>query len=99
MGFLIFLSAGFTPGEISPCSLLSWTACKVQSMVSSTCASETLSLHAAFKQEMIENKDTETVALIPIEYQLADCLTKWAASIRSLLQTIITGKFPSNINF
>ena len=32
---------------------------------------------------MIENKDTETVALIPIKYQLADCLTKWAASTKS----------------
>ena len=99
MGFIIFLSVGFNPGQVSPCFPLSWTACKVQRKVSSTCAAETLSLHAALEQEMIENKDTETVALIPIEYQLADCLTKWATSIRSLLQTIITGKFPSNINF
>ena len=47
MGFLIFLSTGFTLGKHAPCSLLSWTACKVQRKVSSTCAAETLSLLAA----------------------------------------------------
>ena len=53
MGFLIFLSTGFTPGKHSPCSLLSWTACKVQRKVSSTCVAETLSLLAALEQAIV----------------------------------------------
>ena len=53
MGYLIFLSVGFTAGKSSPCSLLSWTACKVRRKVSSTCAAETLSLLAALEQAIV----------------------------------------------
>ena len=53
MGYLIFLSVGFTAGVSSPCSLLSWTACKVRRKVSSTCAAETLSLLAALEQAIV----------------------------------------------
>ena len=65
IGFVIFLSVGFNPGKVSPCPLLSWTACKVQKKIPSTCAAEALSLLAEFEQEMIENKDVESVTLIP----------------------------------
>ena len=50
MGYLSFLSMGFSAGESSLCSLLSWTACKVWMKVSST---ETLSLFAALEQAVV----------------------------------------------
>ena len=70
MGFLIFLSTGFTPGNISPCSLLSWTACKVQRKVSSTCAAETLSLLAALEQAIV------------IRHQISEILNKNPKAIK-----------------
>jgi hypothetical protein len=151
MGFLIFLSVGFVPGEESPCSLLFWTACKVQRKVSSTLAAETLSLLAALEQaivirhqvaeilncspesikiesfidnndayeaiysskqvmkgrlridigaikEMVEKKEIDSVSWIPAKHQLADCLTKRGASTRTLIETIVNGRFPSYSN-
>ena len=53
MGYLIFLSTGYKPGEESPCCLLSWTACKLKRKVTSTLAAETLSLLAVLEQAIV----------------------------------------------
>ena len=44
MGYLIFLSDGYTPNEHSRCCILTWKSCKVKRVVTSTYDAETISL-------------------------------------------------------
>ena len=53
MGYLIFLSDGYTPNEHSRCCILTWKSCKVKRVVTSTYDAETISLELGLEEAIV----------------------------------------------
>ena len=53
MGYLIFLSEGYTPNRSSNCCVLTWKSCKVKRVVTSTYDAETISLELGLEEAIV----------------------------------------------
>ena len=53
MGYLIFLSEGYTPNRSSNCCVLTWISCKVKRVVTSTYDAETISLELGLEEAIV----------------------------------------------
>ena len=53
MGYLIFLSDGYTPNQNSKCCILTWKSCKVKRVVTSTYDAETISLELGLEEAIV----------------------------------------------
>ena len=53
MGYLIFLSEGYTPNKSSNCCVLAWKSCKVKRVVTSTYDAETISLELGLEEAIV----------------------------------------------
>ena len=53
MGYLIFLSDGYTPNKSARCCVLAWKSCKVKRVVTSTYDAETISLELGLEEAIV----------------------------------------------
>ena len=53
MGYLIFLSDGYTPNQNSKSCILTWKSCKVKRVVTSTYDAETISLELGLEEAIV----------------------------------------------
>ena len=53
MGYLILLSEGYTPNVSSRCCVLSWKACKIKRIVTSTYDAETIALELGLEEAIV----------------------------------------------